>query len=308
MAVTPTIRALRADDLPEADRIFRVAFGTFLGLPEPTRFAGDSDYVRTRFRTDPAGVFAAEVDGRLAGTNFATTWGSLGFFGPLSVRPDLWDSGVAKRLLDPTMALFETRGCRLLGLFTFAQSAKHVGLYRRFGFWPRYLTAVMAKAVESGRPAVPWSLASEAGEPAFAAARAITGAVYEGLDVTSEMRSIVAQGIGETVLVGDGESIAVCHLGAGSEAGSDVCYVKFGAATPGAGAAERFERLLDACEAFAATRGVRTLLAGVNMACRDAWTRMLARGFRTVIQGVQMMRGDEPGYSRPDRYVLDDWR
>jgi hypothetical protein len=23
---------------------------------------------------------------------------------------------------------------------------------------------------------------------------------------------------------------------------------------------------------------------------------------------VQMMRGDEPGYSRPDRYVLDDWR
>ena len=45
-----------------------------------------------------------------------------------------------------------------------------------------------------------------------------------------------------------------------------------------------------------------------NRPPRDAWTRMLARGFRTVIQGVQMMGGDEPGYSRPDRYVLDDWR
>src|SRR4029453_9149420 len=113
--MTPTIPPLRADHLPEADRIFRVAFGTFLGLPEPTRFAGDSDYVRTRFRTDPAGVFAAEIDGRRAATNFAPTWGSLGFFGPLSVRPDLWDAGFAKRLLEPTMALFEARGCRLLG-------------------------------------------------------------------------------------------------------------------------------------------------------------------------------------------------
>jgi hypothetical protein len=306
--MAPTIRPLRADDLPEADRIFRVAFGTFIGLPDPSSFAGDTDYVRTRFRTDPAGAFAADVDGRLAGTNFATTWGSVGFFGPLSVRPDLWDAGVAKRLLDPTMALFEARGCRLLGLFTFAQSAKHVGLYHRYGFWPRCLTTIMAKPVASGRPAVPWSLASAAGEAAFAAARAVTGAVYDGLDVTSEMRSIVAQGIGETVLVGDGEALAVCHLGAGSEAGSGVCFVKFGAATPGAGAAERFERLLDACEAFAAGRGLDTLVAGVNTACRDAWRRMLARGFRTAIQGVQMMRGDEPGYSRPDRYVLDDWR
>src|SRR4029079_9485565 len=121
---------------------------------------------------------------------------------------------------------------------------------------------------------------SEAGEPAFAAARTITGAVYDGLDVTSEMRSIAAQGIGETLLVGGADGLSVCHLGAGSEAGSDVCYVKFGAVTPGAGAAERFERLLDACEAFAASRGLRTLLAGVNTACRDAWGRMLARGFR----------------------------
>jgi hypothetical protein len=283
--MTPTIRPLRADDLPEADRIFRLAFGTFVGLPDPATFAGDTDYVRTRFRTDPEGALAAEIDGRLAGTNFVTTWGSLGFFGPLSVRPDLWDSGVAKRLLDPTMALLEARGCRLLGLFTFAQSAKHVGLYRRYGFWPRFLTTIMAKSVTGARAGVPWSLASAVGEPAFAAARAITGAVYDGLDVTSEMRSVQAQNIGDTVLVGAREGLAVCHVGAGSEAGSGGCFVKFGAATPGPAAAECFENLLDACEAFAAARGCGTLIAGVNTACRDAWRRMLARGFRTVIQG-----------------------
>jgi hypothetical protein len=39
-------------------------------------------------------------------SNFATRWGSVGFFGPLTVRPDLWDRGVAKRLIEATMELF----------------------------------------------------------------------------------------------------------------------------------------------------------------------------------------------------------
>src|SRR6185369_3343147 len=43
-------------------------------------------------RAAPDAAFAADVDGRLAGSVFAATWGTLGFFGPLSVRPDLWGS------------------------------------------------------------------------------------------------------------------------------------------------------------------------------------------------------------------------
>jgi hypothetical protein len=33
-----TIRLLRESDLPVADRILRLAFGTFLGLPDPLKF------------------------------------------------------------------------------------------------------------------------------------------------------------------------------------------------------------------------------------------------------------------------------
>jgi hypothetical protein len=32
------------------------------------------------------------------------------------------------------------------------------------------------------------------------------------------------------------------------------------------------------------------------------------RGYRAAIQGVAMHRPNESGYSRPDAYVLDDWR
>ena len=74
-----TIRLLREKDLPVADRIMRLAFGTFLGLPDPLEFMGDADYVRTRWLADPFGALGAEFGGELVGTNFATRWGSVGF-------------------------------------------------------------------------------------------------------------------------------------------------------------------------------------------------------------------------------------
>ena len=73
------IRLLREEDLPAADRIMRLAFGTFLGLPDPLKFMGDADYVRTRWRADPSAALAAEMSGELVGTNFATRWGSVAF-------------------------------------------------------------------------------------------------------------------------------------------------------------------------------------------------------------------------------------
>lgn len=309
--MTPTIRPLRESDFPEADRIFRLAFGTFIGLRDPLSFAGDADFTRTRFVSDPAAALAADVDGRLAGSNFATTWGSVGFFGPLSVHPDLWDAGVAKQLLGPTMELLDARGCTLQGLFTFAQSAKHVGLYQRFDFWPRHLAAVMARPSTGAPPADGWTLFSDAGDATLPAIRALADAVYDGLDPTTELRSVRAQRLGDTVLLRDGERIvglAVCHCGPGSEGGSGTCYVKLGAVAPGAGAGERFERLLDACAAFAASRDLDSVVAGVDTAQRDAYRRLLARGFRTVIQGVVMVRGEQVGLGRPDRHVLADWR
>ncbi len=84
-----SVRPLREGDLSEADRIMRLAFGTFLGLPDPMTFMGDASYVRTRFKADPAAAFAAEVDGELAGSNFVSNWGSVGFFGPLNAWCEL---------------------------------------------------------------------------------------------------------------------------------------------------------------------------------------------------------------------------
>jgi hypothetical protein len=50
------------------------------------------------------------------------------------------------------------------------------------------------------------------------------------------------------------------------------------------------------------------LLAGANMARHEAYRHLVARGFRTEIQGVAMHRQNDPGYCRPSAYVIDDWR
>lgn len=307
-----SVRPLREAELDRADEIFKVAFGTFLGVPDPF---GTADYVRSRFAADPHAAFAAMVDGELAGSNFATNWGSVGFFGPLTVRPELWDHGVGKSLMEPVMGCFESWGNSHLGLFTFSHSPKHLELYRRYGFWPRFLTTVMRKqvAARDGMPApVTYAGLSEAERPEYlSACRALTDAVYAGLDLGREILAVQGQGLGGTVLL-PGESgldgLAVCHYGPGSEAGADVCLVKFGAVRPGRQAGDRFERLLDACEQLAAGRGLGQLEAGMNLGRPDAYQRMAGRGFRIGLQGVTMHRPNEPGYSHPAAYVIDDWR
>ena len=309
-----TIRPLEERDLAAADHVVRLAFGTFLGLPEPTAFMGDADYVRTRWLADPGAAFVADLGGEVAGSNFATHWGSVSFFGPLTIRPDLWDRGIGKLLMEPVLGCFDRWGTRHAGLFTFAQSRKHVGLYQRFGFWPRYLTAIMSRAVGRPQRAPGWTCMSRLPEAeqgrTLEDCRRLTDVVSDGLDVSREIRAVAAQRLGDTVLLGHEQlsGFAVCHTGPGTEAGSGTCYVKFGVVRPGPAAARAFDGLLEACESLAAERGLSRLVVGVNLARGEAYRRLLERGFRTDLQGVAMHRPDEPGYSRPGVYLIDDWR
>jgi GNAT superfamily N-acetyltransferase len=313
--VKAAIRRLEERDLAQADRIFRLAFGTFLGLPDPLAFGGDADYVRTRWRAAPEAALGAYLEGELVGSNFAARWGSFAFFGPLTVRPDLWDRGVARGLLGETIALFDAWGVRQRALFTFPHSPKHVALYQKYGFWPQHLTAIMAMPTARRTRSAGWTAFSEMPNDArkhwLDACRALTHAVFPGLDVSREIEAVESQRLGDTVLVHEGDALAafaVCHLGAGSEAGSGAAYVKFGAARPGADAARHFDHLLESCEELAASRGADRLVAGVNAARHAGYRRMIERGFRTQIQGVAMQSGPEAGWNRPECFVLDDWR
>jgi hypothetical protein len=218
-------------------------------------------------------------------------------------------------MLERTMKLFERWGTRHIGLITFANSAKHIALYQKFGFWPRFLTIVMSKAVAQKQQVVEWSKFSEIPDLERAkcldACGRLTGAIYGGLDVRREILAVEAQKLGETVMLWNGaelNGLAVCHCGAGSEAGSGNCYVKFAATRPGDNVKMNFGLVLDACEELATERGMVRLVGGMNAGRHEAYSIMLERGFRMDFQDVAMHRPNEPGYDRPDVFVIDDLR
>ena len=311
----PVIAPLAEFELPEARRILRSAFGTFLGVPDPEAFWTDRDYVYGRWRAPHVAAFGATIDGHLVGSNFATKWGSVGFFGPLSVRPDLQERGIAQSMLAATMEEFAAWGTTHNGLFTFAQSAKHVALYQKFGFHARFLTAIMTAPARQTGP-IPGSsrfsaLSDAEKTAALAASREVTESLYPGLDLSEEIATVDAQGLGDTVLLeGNGglAAFAICHYGPRSEAGENLCFIKFGAVRAMPSAAQDYGRLLDGCEALVHSVGIASLLAGANLARHEAYQVLVARGFRTAMQGVMMHQRNEPGYCRAGIYIIDDLR
>jgi hypothetical protein len=230
------------------------------------------------------------------------------------VTPKLWGHGIGARLVTAAVDVLDGWGAGHHGLFTFAQSPQHHGFYQRFGFWPRFLTAIMSRPLTGAEPELGWRLSGVA--PADRAAlvagcAAVTDAVHPGLDVRGEIEAVLDQGLGDVVLIGEPDTprgFAVCHAGAGTEAGSGVAYVKFAAVRPGPGAAQAFDSLLAACQGFAVEAGAVRLTLGVNTARHEAYRQLLAAGFRTDSPGVTMHRPNEPGYDREDVRLLDDWR
>jgi hypothetical protein len=213
------------------------------------------------------------------------------------------------------MELFEKWECRHTGLFTFSHSPKHIALYQKSDFWARFLTPVMSKQVAPSTNQHGYTRFSELPatqkEEALAGCRETTGAIYEGLDVSREIRAVDSQCLGDTILLLDGSKVSafgVCNAGSKTEAGSGSCYVKFAAVRPGASAQKNFERLLNSCETYAARRSAGRLEAGVNMSRNEAYRIMVGRGFRTDLMGVAMQKANDPGFNRPGIFLLDDWR
>ncbi|WP_144415968.1 GNAT family N-acetyltransferase [Calothrix sp. 336/3] len=310
------IRNLQAEEIEQADYIFRLAFGTFIGLPEPTQFMGDASYIHHRWKTEPTGAFAAIINEQLVGTNLATRWGSFGFFGPLSVHPDYWNQGIAQNLVQAVMEYFVEWNIDYAGLFTFTNSPKHHRLYQKFGFYPRFLIPVMSKSLQFASKSQLQScryrqLTETQRQESLKACSQLADTIYPGLNLTQEITAIQEQKLGDTILLWDDQGLlgfALCHCGANTEAGSDTCYIKFATVRPDHQQNFSFQELLQECEAFTLESGMVKLITGINTSHHDAYCIMNDRGFRAEVTGVAMHKDNQAGFSRDDIIALYDWR
>jgi GNAT superfamily N-acetyltransferase len=287
------IRRLEESELTEANRILRMAFGTFLKVEDSEALFPGRDPVSCRWRADPASAIAAEHVGKLIGTNFVSGWGTFGFFGPITVLPEYWDRKVAQLLLEQTMTVFDDWGISHRGLLTFPDSPKHIHLYEKYGFRAGHLIPVLSKDV-APQTGVEYTRLSTLSEQdrwrAIDACSELTNEIFEGLNLKKEIRAVLDQKLGEICLIYGG------------------CYVKFGAVRPSGKESSHFATLLRACEAVAAEQRLGLLSVGTNMARWKAYSQLTGLGFRTVFTGVAMENHPERSYNRPEFYVIDDWR
>jgi GNAT superfamily N-acetyltransferase len=307
------VRTLTENELAPADHLFRLAFGTFLGLPDPLDFCGDALFVSTRFQTEPAGVYGAFAEGELIGASVATPMGTFGTFGPLVLHPRFWNQGLARHLIAPALEFLRQRGVTRMGLFTFANSLKHQALYRKFDFWPQSLTYVMTRPTGLTAPVDEevsfFALTADQQAAFLHDSLHLTGLLASGLDLTGQIRAVQRQGLGETIAFFDREGLAafaICHFGKGTEGGSNTCYVKFGAAREGARPA--LDKLLSMAESLCRRQGLTQTIVGASTAHPDTCRCLMEAGFRPEFVGVTMERPDGSIYSRKNSCVLDDWR
>ncbi len=309
--MTVTVRPLADSDIEAAERVCRLAFGTFFGLADPLSFRGDGALVRPRFLADPGGVLVAEEGDGIVASGLVSNWGSVGLLGPLTVHPGRWSEGIGRRLTGALLEVLDARGHDFVGLLTHQQSVRHVRLYESFGFELHRPIAVLRRDVSpTPMPARARLLADPAGAEAC---REVADAVYPGLDHGREIAAVLRHGLGATVLLdragGAGlAGYAVCHHGAGSEGNSALLFVKAAAVRPGPGAAADFALLLAACEALAARRGAEAIAAGTNTGRREAYRALRERGYRSFMNAVAMLRPEGEGYGRPGIFAIDDWR
>jgi len=313
------IRHLAEKDLPEADGIIRLAFGTFMGHDNPENYRLDARYANPRYNSDPSASFVAELDGKIIGSNFGLHWGSVGIFGPLTVHPEYWNKGIGSKLMEPVMRCFEEWKVTHSGAMTFANSPKHINLYRKFGYHPRFLIPVMSKKIESkpilSNSKFTWSSYSEHKENQneyLEGCNLVTNTIYPGLDLELEIKAVNKMNYGETVILFDDNKeitgFAICHCGINTEAGNEKCYVKFGAVKANSGRQINFMNLLKACEELAVTKGLSVLTGGVNAGRYNAYQSMISQNFSIDFLGVSLHRPNNDAYNTGDRYIIDDWR
>ena len=103
-------------------------------------------------------------------------------------------------------------------MFTFAQSPKHIYLYQKYDFWPRFLTSIMTKIItdENNKKRLELSQKHESQHKVRFSeiqndvkslilddCKYLTNGIFPGLDLQKEICAVDSQKLGDTILLYD---------------------------------------------------------------------------------------------------------
>jgi GNAT superfamily N-acetyltransferase len=286
---------MRAADLEVALKITNAAFRDLIARttgqkPRGPMFAPILG--RYRLQLDPAGCHVAVSGDDIIGANFSVLRGTLGWFGPLAVRPDAQGQGVAQRLVRECLRSADARGARLMGLETLASSPQHIHLYQKLGFRPSW-TGVSYRGDARHRQ-MPKGVEFDSAIPKL-------DYLYPGYDATKDARATRSTKAGMTLRTGDG--FAVCHLTNTLWADTTIAYVPLVVAPD----RTTFDRLISGLEALARDHRKSSLVMQVPGSSWPTQEALLDHGYKPGGAALRMKRGAGADYDAGHFYYCDDW-
>jgi GNAT superfamily N-acetyltransferase len=138
----------------------RIAYEAFKAIAEEHRFPPDFPNTETGVATASMMIshpgfhgVVAELDGRIAGSNFLDERNSISGVGPISVDPAVQNHGIGRRLMLAVMERSEQRGFAGIRLVQAGYHCRSLSLYTKLGFDPReHLVCIQGAPINQTTP------------------------------------------------------------------------------------------------------------------------------------------------------------
>ena len=132
------IRAMKKEDVETCGRI---CYEAFKSISDRHNFPRDFpspevavDLLSQLLSREDVYPVVAEVDGRVAGSNFLWECGVIAGVGPITVDPDVQDGAIGRRLMEEVMRRAEARRSAGVRLVQAAYHNRSLSLYTKLGF------------------------------------------------------------------------------------------------------------------------------------------------------------------------------
>lgn len=193
------IRKMKVEDIKEVQKIDRICF--------KTDYFRVFELLKSYIEVDKCSL-VYEEENVVVGYIFNHLAGNYAWFGTLGVHPDFKGKGIGKNLVRATIEMFKSKyEIKNIGLVTMPQSGYNIGFYISLGFIPKEMTLRLSKFIEEPdlRRRVKDTLKVNIVDinnkneyrKIIKEAKKLSNGLYEGLDMSSELKQIKSSKMGE---------------------------------------------------------------------------------------------------------------
>ncbi|HTE44726.1 MAG TPA: GNAT family N-acetyltransferase [Gemmatimonadaceae bacterium] len=204
----------RSEDIGELNQVFSDAFTEryrrdgMVGVRVP--FLNPTIWRYAIEDADDGAMLWRDDRGHIVAFNMVHRSGTEGWMGPLAVRTEFQGSGTGKEIVTRGIDWLKGHGASVIGLETMPRTMDNIGFYSRLGFRPGRLTVTTtleAAYVDTPSPLI-GRLSPAARDDALAECRNLMDRLQPGRDYTREINLTTELGLGDAVLLYDGNRLA----------------------------------------------------------------------------------------------------